>query len=77
MLQMGSLLLITYYLPIWFQSVKKVGPTMSGVMILPTFLAQIPAAGISSLLSMSDGNTPFPKPTSDIQKYLSADSHAK
>ncbi|KAH7326980.1 MFS multidrug transporter-like protein [Rhexocercosporidium sp. MPI-PUGE-AT-0058] len=50
MLQMGSLLLITYYLPIWFQSVKKVGPTMSGVMILPTFLAQIPAAAISSIL---------------------------
>ncbi|XMA10117.1 hypothetical protein WAI453_002908 [Rhynchosporium graminicola] len=50
LLQMGSLLLVTYYLPIWFQSVKQVGPTMSGVMILPTFLSQIPSAGISSLL---------------------------
>ena len=65
MLQMGSLLLITYYLPIWFQSVKQVGPTMSGVMILPTFLAQIPAAGISSLLSMSDAQFQIPKSTSD------------
>ncbi|KAK0101878.1 hypothetical protein ONS95_001310 [Cadophora gregata] len=50
LLQMGSLLLVTYYLPIWFQSVKQVGPTMSGIMILPTFLSQIPAAGISSIL---------------------------
>jgi len=50
LLQMGSLLLVTYYLPIWFQSVKQVGPTMSGIMILPTFLSQIPAAGISSVL---------------------------
>ncbi|PVH72808.1 MFS general substrate transporter [Cadophora sp. DSE1049] len=50
LLQMGSLLLVTYYLPIWFQSVKQVGPTMSGIMILPTFLSQIPTAGISSVL---------------------------
>ncbi|KAL2065962.1 hypothetical protein VTL71DRAFT_3632 [Oculimacula yallundae] len=50
LLQMGSLLVVTYYLPIWFQAVKQVGPTMSGIMILPTFLSQIPAAGISSYL---------------------------
>ncbi|KAF2464224.1 MFS multidrug transporter-like protein [Lindgomyces ingoldianus] len=39
--QMGGLMLITYYLPIWFQSVKDASPTMSGVMTLPQSLSQI------------------------------------
>ncbi|KAJ9195498.1 hypothetical protein DTO164E3_6811 [Paecilomyces variotii] len=39
--QMGAVLLLSYYLPIWFQVVKNASPTMSGVMILPTAIAQI------------------------------------
>ncbi|KAJ9272326.1 hypothetical protein DTO212C5_1511 [Paecilomyces variotii] len=41
MLLMGAVLLLSYYLPIWFQVVKNASPTMSGVMILPTAIAQI------------------------------------
>ncbi|KAJ9260816.1 hypothetical protein DTO195F2_4429 [Paecilomyces variotii] len=40
-LLMGAVLLLSYYLPIWFQVVKNASPTMSGVMILPTAIAQI------------------------------------
>jgi Fungal trichothecene efflux pump (TRI12) len=39
--QMGGLLLLTYYLPIWFQVIKAASPTMSGVMNLPTMIAMI------------------------------------
>ncbi|KAF8246149.1 MFS general substrate transporter [Wilcoxina mikolae CBS 423.85] len=39
--QMGGALLMTYYLPIWFQVVKDANPTASGVMMLPTILAQV------------------------------------
>ncbi|KIX07798.1 uncharacterized protein Z518_02452 [Rhinocladiella mackenziei CBS 650.93] len=38
--QMGSSLLLSYYLPLWFQVVKNASPTMSGVMILPTAISQ-------------------------------------
>jgi hypothetical protein len=34
-LNSGSLVTTTFYLPIWFQSVKNVGPILSGVYILP------------------------------------------
>ncbi|KAJ9297656.1 hypothetical protein DTO271G3_4431 [Paecilomyces variotii] len=40
-LLMGAVLLLSYYLPIWFQVVKNASPTMSGVMILPTAIAQV------------------------------------
>ncbi|KAH8800270.1 DNA repair protein RAD50 [Xylogone sp. PMI_703] len=40
-LQMGSVMLLSYYLPLWFQVVKNASPTMSGVMILPTAISQI------------------------------------
>ncbi|ORY09168.1 MFS multidrug transporter-like protein [Clohesyomyces aquaticus] len=39
--QMGGLMLISYYLPVWFQSVKDASPTMSGVMTLPQSLSQM------------------------------------
>lgn len=39
-LQMGTLLLFSYFLPLWFQVVKGASPTMSGVMNLPIMLSQ-------------------------------------
>ncbi|KIW86763.1 uncharacterized protein Z519_12549 [Cladophialophora bantiana CBS 173.52] len=39
-LQVGALLSLSYYLPIWFQVVKDESPVMSGVMVLPTAIAQ-------------------------------------
>ncbi|EXJ66452.1 uncharacterized protein A1O5_10604 [Cladophialophora psammophila CBS 110553] len=39
-LQVGALLSLSYDLPIWFQVVKDESPVMSGVMVLPTAIAQ-------------------------------------
>ncbi|OJJ06466.1 hypothetical protein ASPVEDRAFT_200448 [Aspergillus versicolor CBS 583.65] len=47
---MSLLYMITYYLPIYFQAVKGVSPTMSGVYLLPTIIAQLFAAGLSGFL---------------------------
>jgi hypothetical protein len=35
-LSQGSLLVITYYLPVWFQVVKYASPTMGGIYYLPS-----------------------------------------
>ncbi|KAL3439817.1 MFS toxin efflux pump [Aspergillus insuetus] len=43
----GAFMIMTYYLPIWFQSIKNATATSSGVMNLPMVLGVI----ISSLLS--------------------------
>lgn len=39
-LVMASNLSLAYYLPLWFQVVKDASPTMSGVDLLPTAIAQ-------------------------------------
>jgi nitrate/nitrite transporter NarK len=44
---MGQLFCISYYLPIYFQGVKGVSPTMSGVYILPGVLSHI-FSGVTS-----------------------------
>ncbi|KAF2239018.1 MFS multidrug transporter-like protein [Viridothelium virens] len=46
-LQWGGLLVLTYYLPIYFQAVKGAAPLLSGVMILPTMLSQVASSLIS------------------------------
>lgn len=38
--QMGALIMLSYYLPLWFQVVKDADPTKSGYMILPSAIAQ-------------------------------------
>lgn len=38
--QNGGMLLLSYYLPLWFQVVKNASPTMSGVDVLPTAISQ-------------------------------------
>ncbi|KIW70229.1 hypothetical protein PV04_02520 [Phialophora macrospora] len=46
-LQVGALLLLSYYLPLWFQVVKDDSPVLSGVMVLPTAISQA-IAGITA-----------------------------
>ena len=46
-LQNGAMVLLSYYLPLWFQVVKDVSPTTSGVDVLPTAIAQ----SISAILA--------------------------
>lgn len=47
---MGSLLVFSYYLPIFFQTVKGASPTMSGVYMLPSVFSQMITAVISGVL---------------------------
>jgi len=46
----GCLLTISYYLPIYFQSVKGVSPSLSGVYVLPGILSQMLGAVTSGFL---------------------------
>jgi hypothetical protein len=47
---MGQLFCVSYYLPIYFQGVKGVSPTMSGVYILPIVLSHVFAGVASGML---------------------------
>lgn len=49
-LQLGSLAVMSYYMPLWFQAVQGVSPLDSGVRVLPSVLAQILALGIVGTL---------------------------
>jgi hypothetical protein len=40
-LQGGAFLMLQYYLPLWFQSIKGVSPEEGGVMMLPNAVTQI------------------------------------
>lgn len=46
----GSMLLFSYYLPIYFQAVRGVSPALSGVYVLPQILSQMVLATVSGLL---------------------------
>ena len=39
--QGGGMLILTYYLSLWFQTVKHRSPVMSAVALLPTFALQV------------------------------------
>lgn len=56
----GSLLMFSYYVPIYFQAVKGVSPTLSGVYMLPGILGQILMAVASGIIS----KPPSPHPLS-------------
>lgn len=43
----GSMMTLTYYLPVWFQAIKAASPTRSGVMML----AMAVPAGVAGVLS--------------------------
>jgi len=47
---MGQLFCVSYYLPIYFQGVNGVSPTMSGVYVLPSVLSHAFAGIISGIL---------------------------
>jgi MFS family permease len=58
--QFGTLLVLSYYLPIWFQVIKGASPEMSGVMTLPTLVSQALASVIAGKLVSKIGYyTPF------------------
>ena len=46
----GSLVIFSYYLPIYFQSVKGIAPALSGVYVLPGILSQMVMAVVSGVL---------------------------
>lgn len=48
-LAFGSLQLTLYYLPMWFQVIKGVSPTKSGVMYLPTVAGDIVLSVVGGL----------------------------
>lgn len=47
---LGAMLSMSYYLPIYFQAVKGVSPTLSGVYLLPSILSQMLLAMLSGWL---------------------------
>ena len=47
---LGQLVCVSYNLPIYFQGVKGVSPTMSGVYVLPSVLSHVLAAVASGTL---------------------------
>ncbi|KAF4627086.1 hypothetical protein G7Y89_g11074 [Cudoniella acicularis] len=51
----GSLLVITYYLPTWFQVVKNASPTMGGVYFLPSVGSQMLGAVLTGALTSKTG----------------------
>lgn len=58
--QFGTLLVLSYYLPIWFQVIKGASPEMSGVMTLPTLVSVAIASILAGkLVSITGYYTPF------------------
>ncbi len=56
---MGSTMITSYYMPIYFQAVRNATPTMSGVYILPAILSQILFATVSGVLGMCPSPIPY------------------
>lgn len=56
----GSMLLLVYYLPIWFQSVKGVSAVKSGIDLIPLLLGLFAASMLAGILTTVIGYyTPF------------------
>jgi hypothetical protein len=47
---LGQMVCVSYYLPIYFQGIKGVSPTMSGVYVLPMILSNVFASIASGML---------------------------
>ena len=54
---MGSMIITSYYMPIYFQAVRNATPTMSGVYILPAIISQVIFASVSGFLGMCHDTT--------------------
>jgi MFS family permease len=48
----GSMMTLTFYLPVWFQAIKDASPTRSGIMMLPMVLPSA-VAGLGSGIAIS------------------------
>lgn len=48
--QSGSVIMLNYWLPEYFQSSKDADPQQSGFMMLPSMISQIIGAGVSGAL---------------------------
>ena len=59
MLLFGSMWITSFYLPIYFQAVKGVSPTISGVYIFPIIVAQVLFALVSGVLGMHNCTRPI------------------
>lgn len=46
----GTMLIFSYYIPIYFQSVKGVSPALSGVYMLPAIISQMIASVVCGVL---------------------------
>ena len=57
---MGSMIITSYYMPIYFQAIRNATPTMSGVYILPAILSQILFSTVSGVLGMNPNIMPCP-----------------
>jgi hypothetical protein len=57
----GSMLSATYYLPIYFQSVKDASPTLSGVDLLPSIITTVIFGILTGALSKSKPHQPAHK----------------
>lgn len=55
----GSLMVITYYVPLWFQVVKDASPTMGGVYYLPSVGSMVLGSMITGALSKTLSPAPF------------------
>lgn len=49
----GSMLIVTYYLPIYFQAVRNATPALSGVYLLPMIITMILSVIATGALRMS------------------------
>lgn len=56
-MQMGGLLIASYYLPTWFQTIQGVNPLQSGVRMLPTIISQMLATILAS--SLGEVSSPY------------------
>ncbi|KAH7336165.1 putative MFS multidrug transporter [Rhexocercosporidium sp. MPI-PUGE-AT-0058] len=59
-LSQGSMMVVTYYVPIWFQVVKNASPSMGGVYYLPSVGSQVVGSILTGALTSRLGYyTPF------------------
>lgn len=52
----GGLLLLTYYLPVWFQAILNASPIKSGIDILPSVVSEIVFSLVAGILGNISSN---------------------